>query len=141
AQLDEPLDPLRFLIADFATDQTDRHASNWLITTVRGRPAARRMVVIDNALAFSYPEEVALDADLPGRGAFLDLLLSNLQHGRLTPAEIRDECTRLTDAWARAIGDVDLSALEPRLADEVRHTLETRVATLADREPQHLEVL
>jgi hypothetical protein len=119
----------------------DRNEENWRITVPQGRPDQRRIVPIDNALAFTPTDEIDLAANLPGRGMFLDLVLSNVERGRLTPDHLRSEYRRLTERWAQAPDSPDLLVLGPTRSRQVAETLRARAGMLADREVEHLELL
>jgi hypothetical protein len=69
-RLARPLDPLRILLADFLTDQTDRHERNWLVTTDARRNDRWHLVPIDHAFSFNnLPVDSQVHDPLPGRAA------------------------------------------------------------------------
>jgi hypothetical protein len=142
ARLVEPLAPLHNLIADFVTDQTDRHQGNWLVATDVSRSDRWHIVPIDHALSFgSQPPTARLLDPWPGRAAFAELHLSALQQGRTSAGRTRMAFRRMMARWRRAAATTDLTWLELEDPRHIRDTIAARLAHLSDHERKYLDLL
>jgi hypothetical protein len=163
-ELAEPLQPLRIMVKDFITHNGDRHGGNFLVMSIIGRPAAKRLVPVDHAVALlghSAGESVEVrlarlcqvdslrafynvDGIAQAEGVYGDMLVlvqCTVRDGRVTREQLAGEYDRLLAVWRHAVRTVDLGDLDGRYVRRARQLMTARLAGARRSRGQTLELL
>jgi len=158
-RLQDPLEPLRILVADYVLDNTDRHNANWLVMSA-GAPGQLKPVPIDNAYtlfgrgffegrtALSYLHERLGVPSLPNYldgwnapVAFQRLHRRAVQDGLVDPGRVRAEYDRLVDRWSAALDAVSLADIDRGHAFRALELIGRRIDDLRHRSATYLRFL
>jgi hypothetical protein len=160
-RLDDPLEPLRILVADYVLDNTDRHSLNWLVMSagssgkVKPVPIDHAYTLLGRASSAGHTPDSYLDerlekapslpdylAGFNAPAAFHQLHHRAVQDQLVERSQARAEYDRLVDRWSAALEEVNLDDIvDPDYRRRVRELVSERIADLRRNRTSYLRFL